>query len=222
VRALLGRDDWCVTDKRVVDTWVWHKIGLELVQVDIESSVEAQTRGDRADNLSNQTIEMLVVWTGNIETAAANVIDSLVVDEERAVGVLNSAVGGENRIVGLDNGGGDARSGIHGKFELALLAVVGRKTLEEKSSKTRPGTTTKRVEDEETLEGGAIVCPQSAQEAYGVRTTLTSYATNAIDHTVDHLLANGVVATSICFCQPPAHPPSVLATHSCWQHPLCR
>jgi hypothetical protein len=34
-----------------------------------------------------------------------------------------------------------------------------------------------------------------------MRVDLTSDATNAVNDTVDHLLANGVVTTSICLCQ---------------------
>jgi hypothetical protein len=162
VRALLGRDDGSVTDEGVVDTRVWHQISLELVQVDIKGSIEAQAGGDGADNLSNQTIEMLVIGTRNVQAATADVVDGFIVDEERAVGVLNSAVGRENSVVRLDNGGGNTRSGIYGEFELALLAVVGRKALEEESTKTRPCTTTKRVENKETLKGGAVVCPRLA------------------------------------------------------------
>jgi hypothetical protein len=159
VRALLGRNDGSVTDKRVVDARVWDQVGLELVQVDVKSTIEAQAGGDGADNLSNQTVQMLVVGTGDVQAATADIVYSLVVDEERAVGVLNGAVGRENSVVGLDDGGRDARSGIHSKFELALLAVVGREALKEESTETRTCTTTERVEDQETLEGRAVVCP---------------------------------------------------------------
>jgi hypothetical protein len=157
VRALLGRDDGRVTDERVVDTWVWYQVGLELVQVDVESSIEAQTGGDRADNLSNQAVEMLIVGARNVQAATADIVDSFVVDKERAVGVLNGAVGREDGVIWLDDGGRDARSGIDGKLELALLAIVGRETLEEERTKTRSCTATERVEDEETLEGRAVV-----------------------------------------------------------------
>lgn len=64
--ALLGRDDGRVTDERVVDTRVWHKVGLELVQIDVESSVKTQTGGDGADNLGNQAVEMLIVRAGDV------------------------------------------------------------------------------------------------------------------------------------------------------------
>jgi len=141
-----------------VNTGVWHQVGLELVQVDIESSIKAQTRGDGTDNLSNQPVEVLIVGTGNVQTATADVVDSLVVDQERAVGVLDGAVSREDSVVGLDDGRGNARSGIHSKLELALLAVIGRETLKEERTETRTCTTTERVEDQETLKGRAVVC----------------------------------------------------------------
>jgi hypothetical protein len=76
-----------------VDTRVWHQVSLELVQVDIESSIKAQAGGDGANDLSNQTVEMLIVGTGDVQAATANVIDSFVINKECAVGVLNGAVG---------------------------------------------------------------------------------------------------------------------------------
>jgi hypothetical protein len=100
---------------------------------------------------------MLVVGTGDVQVALADVVHSLVVNKEGAVRVLNSAVRREDSIVRLDHGGRGTRSRIDGEFELALLAVVGREALEEKSAETRACATTERVEDEETLEGGAVV-----------------------------------------------------------------
>ena len=94
---------------------------------------------------------MLVVGSGDIQAATANVVNRLVIDKERAVGVLDGAVGREDSVVGLNDGGGDARSRVDGELELALLAVVGGKTLKEKSTESRSGSSTERVEDQETL-----------------------------------------------------------------------
>lgn len=92
VGALGGRNDRSIADQGVVDTRIGHQVGLELVQVDIERTIESQRRGDGADNLGNQAVEVLVAWAGNIQVAAANVVHSLVVNQEGAVGVLNRAV----------------------------------------------------------------------------------------------------------------------------------
>jgi hypothetical protein len=157
VRALLGRDDRGVTDERVVDTGIGDQVGLELVQVDVERTIEPERGGDGANNLSNEAVEVLIVGTGDVQAATADVIDGFVVDEERAVRVLDGAVCRQNSVVRLHNRCRDARRGIDGEFKLALLAVIGRETLKEQSTKPRSGSTAEGVEDEETLKRGAIV-----------------------------------------------------------------
>lgn len=141
-----------------MDTRIWHQVRLELVQVDIERTIEAQAGGDGADDLSNQAVQVLVIWSRDIKIAAADVIDSLVVDKECAVGVLNRAVGGEDSIVRLDNGRRDTRGGVDCKLELRLLAIVGGEALEEQSAETRASAATEGVENEEALKRGAVVC----------------------------------------------------------------
>jgi hypothetical protein len=154
----LGRgDDRRVADQGVVNTRVGDQVGLELVQVDVQGTVEAKRRGDGADDLSNQAVEMLVRGAGDVKVSPADVVDGLVVDKESTIGVLDGAVGGENGVVRLDDGGGDARSRVDGELELGLLAELCGKTLEQESSETRTRTTTERVEDQETLERVAVV-----------------------------------------------------------------
>ena len=157
VRALLGRDDGGVADQRIMDTRVGNKVGLELVQINIEGTIETQARGDRANNLSNQTVQMLIVGTRYVQAATADIVDGFVVNKECAVRVLNSAVGGENSVVRLYNRGRDARRRIYGEFELALLAVVGREALKQERTETGSCATTERVENKEALERRAVV-----------------------------------------------------------------
>lgn len=95
--------------------------------------------------------------------------------------MLEGGVGGEDGVVGLDNGGSGLRSRVDAELELALLAVVNGQTLHEKSTETRSGTTTERVEDEEALKTNAVV----------------GDASNLVENTLNELLADGVVATSI-------------------------
>ena len=46
VRALLAGDDRRIADQRIVDARIRHQVGLELVQVDVESTIEAQAGSD--------------------------------------------------------------------------------------------------------------------------------------------------------------------------------
>lgn len=147
-----------------MDTRVWYKVGLKLVQINVESTVKSQRGGDRADNLSNETVQVLVVGPWDIEAATADVVHGLVVDKESTIGVLDCAVGRENSVVRLDDGRRDARSRVNGEFELALLAVIGGEALEEESTESRTCASTERVEDEETLERRAVVYLLSVQD----------------------------------------------------------
>ena len=103
MRTLVCRHNRRIADQRIMDTWVWHQVRLELVEIDIERTIEAQAGGDGADDLCNQPIEMLIVWSWDVKVASADVVHGLVVDKECAVGVLDRAVSGQDRIVWLDD-----------------------------------------------------------------------------------------------------------------------
>ena len=199
VRALVCRDDRRIADQRIVDARVGHQVRLELVQIDVERAVEAQARCDGAHYLSDQTVEMLVVGARNIEVATADIVDSLIVDEKGAVRVLNRAVCGQYSIVGLHNGGRHTRGRVDCEFELGLLAIVGRQAFKEKGAEAGASAATKRVKDEEALEGGAVVYPllERSQVRYLSLSILTRNTADTVDHAVDKFLANSVVTTSI-------------------------
>lgn len=158
VGALAGRNDGSIADQRIVDTRIRDQVGLELVQINVKRTVKAQRRGDGADDLGDQAVEVLVARASDIKVATADVVDGFVVDKESAVGVLDRAVGRQNGVVRLDDSSGHARCRVNSKLELALLAVLGGQALEEQGTETRASTTTKGMEDQETLQAAAVVC----------------------------------------------------------------
>lgn len=174
-------DDGGVGDQREVDTGVGHQVGLELVKVDVEGTVETQGSGDGRNDLSDQAVQVLVAGALDAEVAAADVVDRLVVDHEGAVGVLQGGVSGQDGVVGLNNGGGVLGSRVDTELELGLLAVVDGQTLHEESTETGTGTTTEGVEDQESLETG----------------TRVGNTTNTVEDLIDHLLTHGVVTTGV-------------------------
>lgn len=95
--------------------------------------------------------------------------------------MLQGGVGSQDGVVRLDNGCRSLRSRVNTELELALLAVVNRQALHQQGTETRTGTATERVEDQEALETGAAV----------------GNATNLVQDTINELLANGVVTTSV-------------------------
>lgn len=96
--------------------------------------------------------------------------------------MFKSRVGGQDRIVWLHNGVGHCGGRINAKFQLGLFPIVGGKTLEDESTKTRTSSTAERMENEESLKTGAVV----------------REAANLVHDDINLLLANGIMATRIC------------------------
>ena len=42
VKVSVGRNDWCVGGKWEVNTWVRDQVSLELIQINIQSSIESK------------------------------------------------------------------------------------------------------------------------------------------------------------------------------------
>merc|ERR1711931_259244 len=127
--SLLCRNDRGVGGKREMDTWVRHKIGLELCEIHIESTIKSQGSSDGGDNLTNETIQVGVCWTLDVQVSSANVVDSLVVNHESTVRVLQGGVGGQDGVVGFHNSSGDLWSRIDSEFQLGLFSIINRQTL---------------------------------------------------------------------------------------------
>ena len=162
-----------------MDTWVRHQVGLELGHIDVESTVESERGGEGGDDLRDQSVQVGVRGSLNVEVSAANIVDGLVVEHDSDVGVLEEGVGGQHRVVWLDNSGGYLGRGVDRETELGFLTVVNGKSLEEERSKTGAGTTTDGLEDEEALETSALIGELS----------------DSVKAEVNDLLTDGVVTT---------------------------
>jgi len=181
VVSLLGGDDWSVGDEREVDSGVWDQVGLELGKIDVEGTIESEGSGDGGDDLADESVQVGVGGSLDVEVSSTDVVDGLVINHESTVGVLEGGMGGEDGVVGLDDSGGDLWGGVDGEFELGLLAVVDGESLHEEGGEARAGTTTEGVEDEETLETSALIGELS----------------DSVEDEVDDLLTDGVVTSGV-------------------------
>merc|ERR1719420_422988 len=159
---------------------VRHEVGLELGDIDVEGSVEAERRRERRDHLREKPIQVRVRRALDVEVAAADIVQGLVVHLVGHVRVLQEAVHAKHGIVRLDARRGDLRARPHGERDLRLLAVVDRETLEEQAAETRARATSAGVEDHEALQPRAVI-RQLAEP---------------IEDEVDDLLPDRVVAAS--------------------------
>ena len=179
VVGLLSGDDWGVGGEHEMDTWVWDQVGLELSHINVEGTIESEGGSEGGDNLRDESVQVSVGGSLNIEVSSADIVDGLVVEHDGDIGMLKEGVSGQNGVVWLDNGGGDLWGWVDGESELGLLAVIDGKSLEEERSKTGSSATTDGVEDKESLETSALIGELS----------------DSVEAEINNLLTDGVVTT---------------------------
>ena len=79
-----------------MDPGVGHQVGLELVEVHVESSVKPEAGGDGGEDLSDEPVEVGVGRSVNLEVRPGDVINRLIVHQEGAVAVLQGGVSVED------------------------------------------------------------------------------------------------------------------------------
>ena len=131
--------------------------------------------------LGDQAVQVGVGRALDVEVAAADVVERLVVDHERHVGVLEERVRRQHAVVRLDDRGGDLGRRVERERELRLAAVVDGEALEQERAEAGAGAAADRVEEQEALQAGAVV----------------GELADAVEDEVDNLLADGVVATRV-------------------------
>ena len=188
VISFLGRDNWGVGRKHEMDSWIWHQVSLEFGDINVKGTIESEGSGKGGDNLGNESVQVGVGWSLDIEVSSADIINGFVIDHDGNIGVLEEGVSGEDGVVWLNNGGGDLWGWIDGESELGFFTVIDGKSLEEKGSESGTGSSTDGVEDEETLETSALIGKLSDS----VEAEINDFFTNGV-------MSSGEVVGSIFF-----------------------
>ena len=107
--------------------------------------------------MSNESVQVSVGWSLDVEVSSADVVNGFVVDHDSNIGVLEEGVGGEDGVVWLNNCGGDLWGWVDGETKLGFLTVIDGKSFKKEGSETRSSSSTDGLEDQETLETSALI-----------------------------------------------------------------
>ena len=83
-----------------------HHVDGQFPQVGVELTGEPEAGGDSRHGGADQVVEVAVGGRGQAHRVEADVVQSLVVDDVRLVGVLDQQVDGQGAVVGLHDGVG--------------------------------------------------------------------------------------------------------------------
>ena len=86
--SFLGGDDWCVRRKHEMDSWVWHEVGLEFSNINVQSTIESEGGSEGGDDLSDESVQVGVGWSLDIKVSSADIIDGFVIEDDGDISVL--------------------------------------------------------------------------------------------------------------------------------------
>ena len=181
VVRFLGGDDWGERAQWEVNSWVRYQVSLERGHVNTDGTVESKGGRDGTDGLGDQSVQVGVSWSLNVQVTAADIVQGLVVNHEGNVGVLKHTVGAQYGVVWFYNGGGYLWGWVYGELDLGLAAVVNGQAFQKKSTETGTRTSTKTVVYDETLKTSAVV----------------GQLTDAVQAQVNNFFTYGVVTTGV-------------------------
>ena len=177
--GLLSGDDGGIRGQHEMDSGVWDEVGLELSDIDVQSTIESQRGSQGGDDLSDESVEVGVGGSFDVELSSADIVDSFVVEHNGDISVFKEGVSGQDGVVRFNDGSGDLGRGVDGETELGLLTVIDGESFEEEGTETGTSTTTDGVEDHETLETGTVI----------------SELSDSVKGKIDDFLTNGVVTS---------------------------
>ena len=90
-----------------MDSWVGHQVGLELSNIDVQGTVESEGGSQGGDNLSNESVQVSVGGSLNIEVSSADIVNGFVIEHDCNISVFEEGVSREHRVVWLNHSGGD-------------------------------------------------------------------------------------------------------------------
>jgi hypothetical protein len=76
-----------------MDSWIWDQVSLELSDIDVKGTIESEGSGKGGDNLGNESVQVSVGWSLNIEVSSADIINGFVIDHDSDISVLEEGVG---------------------------------------------------------------------------------------------------------------------------------
>jgi hypothetical protein len=71
-----------------MDSWIWDQVSLEFGDINVKGTIESKGSSQRRDNLSNESVQVGVSWSLNIEVSSANIVHSFIVDHDGDISVF--------------------------------------------------------------------------------------------------------------------------------------
>ena len=76
-----------------MDSWIWNRVGLEFSYINVKGTIESEGGSQGGDNLGNESVQVGVGWSLNIEVSSADIINGFVINHNADISMLKEGVG---------------------------------------------------------------------------------------------------------------------------------
>jgi len=140
-----------------MNSGIGDQIGLEFSDINIEGTIESQGSSQGRNDLSDQSVQVGVSGSFDIQLSSAYVIDGFVIKHNGDVSMFQQRVGGKDTVVRFNNGGGDLGGRIDGESQLGFFTIINRESFQKEGSQSGTSSSSDGVEDHESLESSTVV-----------------------------------------------------------------
>jgi len=159
-----------------MDSGVGDQVSLEFGDIDVQSTIESEGGSQRGDDLSDESVQVGVSGSFDVELSSADIVDSFIVEHDSDIGMFEEGVSGQDGVVWFNDGSGDLGGWVDGETKLGFLAVIDGKSFQKEGTQTGSGTTSDGVEYQETLETSTVISELSDS----VQAKINDFLTNGV------------------------------------------
>jgi hypothetical protein len=171
-----------------VDSGIRDQIGLEFSDIDVQGSIESQRGGQRGDDLSDQSVQVGISGSFDVQISSADIVNGFVIQHNTDVGVFQQGMGGQDGVIRFNDGGRDLGRGIDGESQFGFFTVIDGQSFQQERSQSRSGTSSDSVEDHESLQTSTVI----SQFSDSVQAQVDDFFT-------DGIMSSGEVVSGIFF-----------------------
>jgi len=88
VVSFVSGDQWSERAQEEVNSRIRNQVGLEFVNIDIERSLESERGSQLGYDLSDQSIQVGIVWSFDIQRLLSDAVNCFVIQHKSNIGVL--------------------------------------------------------------------------------------------------------------------------------------
>jgi hypothetical protein len=86
--SFFSRNDGWIRWQHEMNSRIWYQVGLELSDIDVQSTIESQRCSQWRDNLRDQSVQVGVGRSFNIKISSADIIDCFIIKHNSNISVL--------------------------------------------------------------------------------------------------------------------------------------